>query len=256
MAILDLGTGGGRTSAYLSQIASRYVGVDYAPEMIRICRNKFPHLEYFVTQASNLSLFEDACFDAVVMCFNVLDDVIPDEKRRQCLRECHRILGREGILIFSSHNPRAIVVRPQWNREKVLAAAREHTGRNSLLFPFVHGLLVTTTYLQALSSAMLRTLQITARYATKLPFWQGEGHMLDCSRESTLTHFSIPRRVISELNEHCFRFVAIKGDDYPLQSHSFVTGWYYYVFSKAKKNRDPSKTPVAPGRAEDRRLAP
>jgi len=30
MAILDLGVGGGRTTPYLSAIASRYVGVDYS----------------------------------------------------------------------------------------------------------------------------------------------------------------------------------------------------------------------------------
>ena len=42
MAILDIGVGGGRTSRYLAGNASRYVGVDYAPEMVRICREKYP----------------------------------------------------------------------------------------------------------------------------------------------------------------------------------------------------------------------
>ena len=46
MAILDLGVGGGRTTPYLSQKASRYVGVDYSEEMIRLCRDKFPQLEF------------------------------------------------------------------------------------------------------------------------------------------------------------------------------------------------------------------
>src|SRR5271157_976370 len=55
MAILDLGVGGGRTTAYLSSIASRYAGVDYASEMIASCRKKFPQLEFDVGNAADLS---------------------------------------------------------------------------------------------------------------------------------------------------------------------------------------------------------
>src|SRR5580693_1097552 len=62
MAILDLGVGGGRTTPYLSSIAGRYVGVDYAPEMIAACRKKFPRLEFEVANAADLSRFASACF--------------------------------------------------------------------------------------------------------------------------------------------------------------------------------------------------
>src|SRR5271156_5460549 len=108
MAILDLGVGGGRTTAYLSSIAGRYVGVDYASEMVAACRNKFPQLEFETENASDLSRFATSSFDAVVMAFNGIDYVIPDEIRFRALREIHRVLKPEGTLIFSSHNPRAI----------------------------------------------------------------------------------------------------------------------------------------------------
>ena len=39
-AILDLGVGGGRTTSYLANRASRYVGVDYAPAMVKACRGE------------------------------------------------------------------------------------------------------------------------------------------------------------------------------------------------------------------------
>ena len=39
-AILDLGVGGGRTTSYLASRASRYVGVDYAPAMVKACRGR------------------------------------------------------------------------------------------------------------------------------------------------------------------------------------------------------------------------
>jgi cyclopropane fatty-acyl-phospholipid synthase-like methyltransferase len=42
MAVLDIGVGGGRTSPYLAGKASRYVGIDYAPEMLQVCREKYP----------------------------------------------------------------------------------------------------------------------------------------------------------------------------------------------------------------------
>ena len=105
MAILDLGVGGGRTTAYLSSTAARYVGVDYAPEMVAACRKKFPQLEFETENASDLSRFETSSFDAVVMAFNAMDYVIPDECRLRALREIRRVLKPGGILIFSSHNP-------------------------------------------------------------------------------------------------------------------------------------------------------
>ena len=40
MAILDLGVGGGRTTPHLSSIAARYVGADYAAEMVARCQDK------------------------------------------------------------------------------------------------------------------------------------------------------------------------------------------------------------------------
>jgi trans-aconitate methyltransferase len=56
MAVLDLGVGGGRTTSYLSRIASRYVGVDYSEAMIHACRRKFLDLDFMLADASDLSV--------------------------------------------------------------------------------------------------------------------------------------------------------------------------------------------------------
>src|SRR5262249_13250127 len=53
--ILDLGVGGGRTTKFLSDRASRYLGVDYSQPMIDACRRKFPKLEFVVADAADLS---------------------------------------------------------------------------------------------------------------------------------------------------------------------------------------------------------
>ena len=87
MAILDIGVGGGRTTPYLSSLASRYVGIDYAEEMIRACRKKFPGLDFRTVQADELDGFADASFDAVVMAFNTIDYVLPDSQRIHCVQE-------------------------------------------------------------------------------------------------------------------------------------------------------------------------
>jgi SAM-dependent methyltransferase len=128
MAILDLGVGGGRTTPYLSAIASRYVGVDYSEEMIRACRSKFPHLRFNVADASDLSQFADASFDSVVFSFNGLDCLAPHEKRENCLRECHRVLKAGGVYIFSSHNPRSLFLDWQWDRDRLRRLANKVAG--------------------------------------------------------------------------------------------------------------------------------
>src|SRR5215813_9895770 len=88
VTILDIGVGGGRTSPYLAKNASRYVGIDYAPEMVRLCRKKYPQWEYCEGSAIDLSRFPDGSFDVIVMSYNVLDDLVPDASRWRCLQEC------------------------------------------------------------------------------------------------------------------------------------------------------------------------
>ena len=74
--ILDIGVGAGRTTPYLSRLASRYVGADLSEAMIARCQEKFPNLTFLVVDATDLSALPDASFDVVVFSFNGID-VIP-----------------------------------------------------------------------------------------------------------------------------------------------------------------------------------
>lgn len=67
VTILDMGVGGRRTSQYLAETASRYVSIDYAPEMVRICREKYPEWEYMEIPATDPSPFQSESFDVVVL---------------------------------------------------------------------------------------------------------------------------------------------------------------------------------------------
>jgi SAM-dependent methyltransferase len=243
MAILDIGVGGGRTTPYLSQKASRYIGVDYSEEMIRQCRHKFPDQEFVVTDASDLSEFSDASFDAIVIAFNGLDYLLPEEKRWQCLRECHRVLRAEGLLIFSSHNPRAVLVRPEWNRKKLRTMARNLAPERSVFF----GLIIFTLTVAKSAHAFLRAVGGSAgrviRRITRPVFWRGEGSVLDPAHGGLITHYWVPERVAAELARFDFHLITLLGDDYPSRSRALMTDWYYYVFSRA--NRSTREEPCA-----------
>jgi len=232
MTVLDLGVGGGRTTPYLSRVASHYVGVDYSEAMIRACKTKFPNLDFMLADASDLSVFEDASFDAIVFSFNGLDSVVPDERRSRCLRECSRVLRREGTLIFSSHNPRSVLVRADWDRGRLRAFARKFVSQRNVAFPLVVGALTALKATHAfLSAATGCTLKIIRR-VLQPTFWRGEGDLYDSSHGGLMIHCSIPSRVIAELAEFDFQLVRVTGDDYPRVSRPFLTDWYYYVFSK------------------------
>jgi SAM-dependent methyltransferase len=234
MAILDLGVGGGRTTAYLSSMAARYVGVDYASEMVAACRKKFPQVEFETENASDLSRFATSSFDAVVMAFNGMDYVIPDEARFRALREICRVLKPEGILIFSSHNPRAIWVRASWNPQRVRDVAGAIAKSDSVFFrPLVWFL----TVVRAILGGLRAGLQSLGRAANRLPtraFWQGQGYWRDPTHGGLTTHLAIPEKVKHELAEFGFRLLRVLGDDYPRPSRRYVTDWYYYVFSKTE----------------------
>jgi ubiquinone/menaquinone biosynthesis C-methylase UbiE len=232
MRVLDLGVGGGRTTSCLSRIASRYVGVDYSEAMIHACRRKFPDLKFLLADASDLSAFEDAWFDAVVFSYNGLDCVVPDEKRLRCLRECWRVLSPDGVFIFSSHNPRSILVRVDWDRRRLRAFARRLVSPGNIFFPLVVGGLTvakaTHAFVRAVTGSALRIVRRLPRFA----FWHGEGNLYDPVDGGVRVHCSIPDRVVAELAEFDFRLVRLMGDDYPRPSRSLLTDWYYYVFTK------------------------
>lgn len=232
-AILDLGVGGGRTTPYLSSLASRYVGVDYAPKMVAACREKFPQLQFLVADATNLALLADGNFDSVVMAFNGIDALVPSEARRRCLAEIHRVLKNGGVFIFSSHNPRAVFLRPAWNPRKIAQLAQSLAGQRKWLLEPTRILLLWLRVAAALARSAVDSALRLLRRVPRRAFWHGDGYMLDPAHGGVLTHYAIPEKVIAELQQG-FQFLRLAGDDYPRRSRACVTDWYYYVFRKAE----------------------
>jgi ubiquinone/menaquinone biosynthesis C-methylase UbiE len=232
-AILDLGVGGGRTTPYLSSLASRYVGADYAAEMIAVCQSKFPDLNFQTVDAADLSRFPSANFDAVVMAYNVIDNLIPDESRRTAWREIHRVLKPKGVLIFSSHNMRSILVRPSWNAQRLKSLATRVVD-NSFLYRPLLGLLTAMRIVIAVFQATGKSAVRLARRIPTPSFWLGEGYMMDSAHGGAQIHFATPQKIEQELVRCHFRPLRVLGDDYPRASHLYVTDWFYYVFTRVE----------------------
>jgi SAM-dependent methyltransferase len=231
-AILDLGVGGGRTTPYLADLASHYVGVDYAASMIEACRNKFPNLQFNVADAADLSTFPDGAFDGVVFAFNGIDYVLPGESRARCLEHIHRVLKADGCVIFSSHNPRAVMVRPSWNRERVRRVARRYSGGSALLSRLLLAALASARATLALGTSVWRSLSRVLQRVPTHAFWRGGGNFVDSAHSGLLTHAWTPERAVLDLEGFHFRLERALPNDYPQIARRYATDWYYYVFTK------------------------
>jgi ubiquinone/menaquinone biosynthesis C-methylase UbiE len=232
-AILDLGVGGGRTTPYLAGRASHYVGIDYAAAMIKACQTKFPNLEFQVADAADLSAFQDQSFDAVVFAFNGIDFVLPGEARRECLEHIYRVLKSGGVLICSSHNPRAVLVWRGWNRERLQRLARRFSGRSALLYSVLFAGLTGARFALALGQSAWSSLLRVFRRVPTQAFWRGEGNLADTAHGGLFTHYWIPERAIAELTSLHFRIERVVGNEYPQAHREYATDWYYYVFAKS-----------------------
>jgi SAM-dependent methyltransferase len=101
--VLDLGVGGGRTTRLLLPLSGDYVGLDQTPQMVRICRRKFPGVRIEQGDARDLSRFADTNFQVVVFSFNGLD-LVHDAGRERILHEAYRVLRPGGAFYFSTIN--------------------------------------------------------------------------------------------------------------------------------------------------------
>jgi SAM-dependent methyltransferase len=101
--LLDVGVGGGRTVSLLKLLSDDYVGVDYTPEMVELCRRQHPDVDIRVGDARDLGDFADSTFAFAFFSWNGIDAVDHDD-RLKILHELARVVRPGGYLLFSSHN--------------------------------------------------------------------------------------------------------------------------------------------------------
>src|SRR5579863_2063492 len=238
-AVLDLGVGGGRTTPYLLERAGRYLGVDYSAEMVRLCREKFPGIEFCEADAASMPQLEDKSFDVILFSYNGLDALWPSEKRRSCIGECRRLLRAGGFFVFSAHNPRSIVAWRGWDPGRVRAFSRKIAGGSKAFYPLALG---AATAAKATLSLLYSAVETFTRMARRLPskaFRQGEGYMLDPAHHGLLNHYWVPERAIAEVRSFGFRSRGVWCHEYPAKRSVYRVDWYYYAFEKCDERVEP-----------------
>ncbi len=121
LRILDIGVGAGRTTPHLLEFSRDYVGVDYSPEMVAVCAEKYPGVQFLEADARRLDVLGLGEFDLVFFSFNGIDS-IDGEGRAEVLRQAWQSLRPGGRFLFSSHNLRVEPEKPwdfslyRWSR--------------------------------------------------------------------------------------------------------------------------------------------
>jgi hypothetical protein len=142
------------------------------------------------------------------------------------------VLKPNGILIFSSHNIRSILVRPSWNPQRLHSIARRFAADGSIMFRLT---LAALTHLRATAAVLQATVASASRAVRRVPtrgFWRGEGYLFDPDHGGASIHLSTPEFTVQELRQFDFRLLRLLGDDYPRASFRYATDWYYYVFQR------------------------
>ncbi|HEY4529602.1 MAG TPA: class I SAM-dependent methyltransferase [Luteimonas sp.] len=101
--VLDLGVGGGRTTAYLYGVARSYRALDISERMAAACRATHPAAEVDVGDARTLEGHHDGAYDLVLFSFNGID-YIAHAERALVLASAWRVLRPGGAFVYSSHN--------------------------------------------------------------------------------------------------------------------------------------------------------
>src|SRR5262245_50426515 len=94
--VLDLCCGPGHASDAIARRGSTPLGIDFAPEMVVLARQKWPGLAFEVGDAENLEE-ADQSFDAAVMNFGLLHLARPEA----ALRHIVRVLKPDGRFAFT-----------------------------------------------------------------------------------------------------------------------------------------------------------
>ncbi len=103
-SMLDIGVGGGRTTMHFGPVAQKYIGLDYAAQMVKACQSRFgDKYEFACGDVRKMARFEDESFDFTLFSYNGLD-YIEHSDRLVALQEIRRVQNENAVFCFSTHN--------------------------------------------------------------------------------------------------------------------------------------------------------
>lgn len=104
--MLDIGVGTGRTTEQFLGIFKKYIGIDYAQEMITFCKKKYKkskNILFNKEDARNLKSIDSNSIDFTFFSFNGIDCVNYSD-RIKILNEIIRVGKNDSYFAFSTHN--------------------------------------------------------------------------------------------------------------------------------------------------------
>lgn len=215
--ILEIGIGGGRITEHLRLLSADYTGVDYSEKMVEFCRHRFPDLPLFVCDARNLSRFETEKFGTVMFGYNGIDEVGAGD-RLLILREIYRVLRRNGIFLFSSHNL-------DW--ERIPSCFRDGLSIRGEVFKTIRSNL---THLRVYASGV-------ANWCWARGWRKGQAVFLEYEASPGIVlpvHYISQSDQVSQLQSAGFREIqAISADGESLHDHN--RGKHFMIFYAARK---------------------
>lgn len=99
--VLDIACGQGYFTREFDKLGAKVQGVDIAPELIEIARKASPHITYYVSSATDLSMIKDATVDKATIVL-ALQNI---EKYIDALKEAARVLKTGGQLFLVLNHP-------------------------------------------------------------------------------------------------------------------------------------------------------
>lgn len=212
--ILELGVGTGRVTKHLLELTPNLVGIDYAPNMVAICKERFPDAEFHEADVRDLSAFRDDEFDCVVFSYNGLD-YISHEDRLTALNEIWLVLKPGGRFVFSTHNLCGAEFPGPWSLKNIA---------------FTPDPILLAKRCYAYGRGILNHLR-NRRHQE-----EGDGYRIgnDALNYTILTYYISPEAQFDQLEEFNFgdaRLFDLAGSELRAGEPT-LTPWIYYVTTK------------------------